>query len=144
MKPLFADTSFYIALLDPRDVAHDFAVAWSERSFRVVSTEFVVMELGSFFSRRMHRRLFGQLFQRVQGDPGTKVVPASRVLVSAGARLFMEHEDKEWSLTDCTSFATMRQRRLEDALTVDHHFEQAGFRALLRHHPDAKPRRTAP
>lgn len=40
--------------------------------------------------------------------------------------------DKEWSLTDCVSFALMNQRGLSDALTYDHHFKQAGFRALLR------------
>jgi predicted nucleic acid-binding protein len=40
--------------------------------------------------------------------------------------------DKEWSLTDCASFALMRQRGVSEALAHDHHFEQAGFIALLR------------
>ena len=36
-----------------------------------------------------------------------------------------------WSLTDCISFAVMTERGLADALTADHHFEQAGFRAVF-------------
>ena len=40
--------------------------------------------------------------------------------------------DKDWSLTDCISFVVMRRRGLTDALTSDHHFEQAGFSILLR------------
>ena len=40
--------------------------------------------------------------------------------------------DKEWSLTDCTSFVVMQEEGLTDALTTDHHFEQAGFTVLLR------------
>jgi uncharacterized protein len=38
----------------------------------------------------------------------------------------------EWSLTDCISFAAMRVCGLEEALTGDHHFDQAGFQLLLR------------
>jgi len=40
--------------------------------------------------------------------------------------------DKGWSLTDCASFVIMEDEGLPAALTHDHHFEQAGFQALLR------------
>jgi len=40
--------------------------------------------------------------------------------------------DKEWGLTDCISFVVMKDRKLTDVLTTDHHFEQAGFKSLLR------------
>ena len=49
-----------------------------------------------------------------------------------GIDLYARHPDKEWSLTDCISFAAMEQRGLFEALTGDRHFEQAGFRAMLR------------
>jgi hypothetical protein len=45
--------------------------------------------------------------------------------------LFDQHQDKDWSLCDCMSFVLMRERGLDSALTVDHHFVQAGFIALL-------------
>jgi predicted nucleic acid-binding protein len=35
-------------------------------------------------------------------------------------------------LTDCISFVEMESRGLTDALTADHHFEQAGFSVLLK------------
>ena len=43
-----------------------------------------------------------------------------------------QRQDKRWSFTDCISFAVMKQMKIADALTGDHHFEQAGFRALLK------------
>lgn len=61
-----------------------------------------------------------------------QIVPASQALFRSGFDLFARRPDKEWSLVDCLSFVVMKQRRLKDALTTDHHFEQTGFRALLR------------
>ncbi|MFM5956954.1 MAG: PIN domain-containing protein, partial [Dolichospermum sp.] len=43
-----------------------------------------------------------------------------------------QREDKEWGLVDCISFIVMQDRGITDALTADTHFQQAGFRALLR------------
>jgi predicted nucleic acid-binding protein len=50
----------------------------------------------------------------------------------AGFDLFATRPDKSWSLTDCISFAVMTDRGLYEALPADHHFEQAGFRAIFK------------
>ncbi|MBA3483059.1 MAG: type II toxin-antitoxin system VapC family toxin [Pirellulales bacterium] len=60
-----------------------------------------------------------------------EIVPASAGLFNQGMVLFDSRADKEWSLTDCTSFVIMQERKITDALTADHHFAQAGFTALL-------------
>jgi len=46
--------------------------------------------------------------------------------------LFRRHADHDYSFTDCTSFAVMREQKLTEALTTDAHFTEAGFKALLR------------
>jgi hypothetical protein len=43
-----------------------------------------------------------------------------------------DRPDKDWSLTDCISFVVMEDENIKEALTADHHFEQAGFVALLK------------
>ena len=60
------------------------------------------------------------------------VLPCSQLELDAGINLYLSRPDKDWSLTDCTSFVAMQERGLTDALTADHHFEQAGFIALLK------------
>ena len=71
----------------------------------------------------------------VRSRPGITVIAASTALMDEGVALYRQHKDKRWSLTDCISFVVMRREGIRDALTSDHDFEQAGFRALLRTDP---------
>jgi uncharacterized protein len=133
MKPVFADTSFYIALLSPTDTRHSKAVEWSEAWLgRQITTEYVLIELGGAISRSRDRSLLVPFFEQILADSGTTFIPASASLFRRGLALFGARFDKNWSLTDCISFVVMKQRRLTGALSTDRHFEQAGFRALLR------------
>ena len=59
-------------------------------------------------------------------------MPQTAVLFREALALYRQHQDKEWGLTDCSSFVIMRRLGLTESLTFDHHFEQAGFVALLR------------
>jgi len=52
-------------------------------------------------------------------------------IAANAVRLFAARSDKDWSLTDCLSFIVMGQKDIQEALTADNHFEQAGFRAVL-------------
>jgi predicted nucleic acid-binding protein len=67
----------------------------------------------------------------LRGDQLTKIVWASTSLFDEGLGLYEKRPDKSWSMTDCMSFVTMREHGLDEALTADRHFVQAGFRALL-------------
>ena len=133
MKSVFADTSFYLAVVNPKDALHARAMRASSRfRGRVVTTHYVLMELGNALCRAEHRASFTALIRQLRGDPDTIIVPASDDLFDLGLDLFTRRIDKDWSLTDCISFEVMDQRRIAEALTEDHHFTQAGFRALLR------------
>ena len=74
----------------------------------------------------------GVLDAALRTNPAAEIVPADDELFEAEVDLYARRPDKEWSLTDCISFVVMAHRGIVEALTGDHHFEQAGFRALLR------------
>ena len=138
MKPVFADTSYYVALLSKADEWHRRAVEWSEKLLgRQVVTEYVLVELGSALSNVKDRPLFVAFARRLLADRETLFVPASNTLLRRGLELYGGRPDKGWSLVDCIFFVVLKQRHLTDALTADRHFEQAGFRALLLYPPDA-------
>ena len=133
MKPVFADTSFYVALVHRDDTHHEDAIAWSQdNTRRFVLTEFVLLELGNTLSPRGARDLFVDMVHHLRADPANRIIPASHALFAEGFALFERRPDKEWSLTDCISFLVMKRERITDALTVDAHFSQAGFTVLLR------------
>jgi hypothetical protein len=73
--------------------------------------------------------------RQVSSSPAFEIVPATPELFEAGLQLHARRPDQTWSLTDCLSFEIMTCRGITRALTHDHHFEQAGFEALLRHDP---------
>lgn len=132
----FVDTSHLIALLNPRDSLHSRSMRWSAVvSEPLVLTEYVVLETVNYFSRPQHRAQAQAFVRFVRSDASYEVVPITRQLFESGLALHAARNDKAWSLTDCISFEVMRERGIRDALTFDEHFDQAGFRALLRSDP---------
>ena len=98
----------------------------------MICTEWVLMELADAFSAPPNRAIVTQFLQEVRTVSSFEIVPYDLEVFDAGFDLFANRPDKEWSLTDCISFAVMTDRGLTDALTADRHFEQAGFRAVFR------------
>jgi predicted nucleic acid-binding protein len=104
MSTYFADTSFLVAFLNSEDECHDLAYDYMANSAaRFISTWWVVA-----------------------------VAPVAQKQFDRGMDLYERRPDKDWSLTDCISFIVMKEKKLTEALTTDHHFEQAGFAVLLR------------
>lgn len=133
MTTVFADTSFYVAVVNPRDQLHSTASDFLRQFHgKLVTTEQVLTETGNWLARTGDKAVFLDLMRSVQSDPDSTIVWAERALFDAGLLLFCERPDKDWSLTDCISFVVMRQQGLTDALTADRHFQQAGFKALLK------------
>lgn len=65
-------------------------------------------------------------------NANVEVLPQTSIQFREAYGLYKRMADKEWSLTDCASFEIMKARGITEALAHDHHFEQAGFTALLR------------
>jgi uncharacterized protein len=133
MNVVFADTSFLVALLVPRDHFHVAATQWMTTiATRIVTTDWVLVELANFMGRSKTRRRVASFVRDLQADRRIDIVPATAAAIEAGLAYYEQHDDKEWSLTDCISFQIMRREGIQHALTADHHFEQAGFEILLK------------
>jgi hypothetical protein len=129
---VFADSYYYLAFVNESDAGHRRALEFS-RSYqgRAVTTEWVLTEVADALSGPEQRGIFLELLAELRRDPGLQVMEASHELFERGIALFSQRSDKSWSLTDCISFVVMEVHGIREALTADHHFEQAGFMPLL-------------
>jgi predicted nucleic acid-binding protein len=120
-------------MLNRRDRQHAAAVQalYADRQ-PLVTTAWVLTELADGLCSARSRGLFVALEQRLREDVRVTIIPADGHLYEAGLDLYRQRPDQDWSPSDCISFVVMRNRGIVEALTGDHHFEQAGFIALLK------------
>jgi predicted nucleic acid-binding protein len=133
---LFADTSYWVALQLPDDALHAVALSAVEAipdGSRLVTTELVMIEFLNHVSRWGYstRLEVARTWARLDKSPRVEIIPAHATLVARARARYESLRDKSWSLTDCASIIVMDDRSISSALTSDHHFIQAGFRALM-------------
>ncbi len=102
--------------------------------YRRVTTDFVLLEVADALCRTSLRAKTIATINRLRQGV-VKIVPLSEDLMNKGWVLYQQRPDKEWGLTDCTSFVVMQELGMTEAFTSDHHFTQAGFAILLSHRP---------
>jgi len=134
MSDVFADTFYFVALVNRKglEVRRRAIEATVQRTGRLITTAWVLTELANTLSGLRNRNVFLETLTAIEGDPGAVIVLPDPQLFRQGIEFYRARPDKEWSLTDCISFIVMEREGIQDALTGDHHFEQAGFRALLK------------
>ena len=135
MRRVFADTGYWIALVNPRDQIHAKAVSVTEQlsPVRILTSEMVLTEvLNSFSDGGPLRHAVGGMVQKLRGNQDVIIVPQTSEQFESALRRYKQAADKSWSLTDCASFQVMEAEQMQAALTHDQHFAQAGFETLLR------------
>jgi hypothetical protein len=135
-EEVFLDAAYAIALSSPNDLFHMQAVRLADElesaGTHLVTTHAVLLEIGNALSKRRFRSAATRLLLALSADSDVEIVPFSEELFSRALELYNDRPDKEWGLTDCMSFVLMTNRGMTRALTTDEHFQQAGFRVLMR------------
>ena len=133
---LYLDSSYAIALAASSDQLHlralELADEIERHATRLITTRAVLLEIGDALAKERYRAAAALLLISLESDPTVEIVPLTNDLYFQAFDLFRNRSDKEWGLTDCASFVVMQARGVLESLTSDEHFEQAGFRALLR------------
>jgi predicted nucleic acid-binding protein len=135
MRQVFADTSYWIAVVNPRDQLHGKAVSVTRQlsSMKIMTSEMVLVELlNSFSDSGPLREAVGSMVRGLRQSRELTIVPQTAEQFQSALLRYRQAADKSWSLTDCASFQAMEGEGIKAALTYDLHFAQAGFETLLR------------
>ena len=132
MTTVFLDTGYVLALELSNDQNHR-AASKHWRSLRkrlppLVTTTYVFDEIVTYFNSRRYHAKAVDVGNRLLTSPSVQLIQVDEELFRAGWRYFQQHQDKDYSLTDCISFVVMRRARIETAFAFDQHFVQAGFK----------------
>jgi predicted nucleic acid-binding protein len=132
---LFADTFYWVALLNPGDASHASVTSFGSRlvAARLLTTDEVLAELLNKFSRSgpHWRGTAASLVHDLCNDPDVDVLPQTPGEFNTSLALYEARPHKEYSLTDCRSMVAMRPLGLTEVLTNDRHFTQEGFTILF-------------
>jgi predicted nucleic acid-binding protein len=132
---VFIDTAGFLALWDAADEHHIRAASLqghlANKRRQFVTSDYIVDETVTLLHRRHSHAAAADFLGTVERSESLRLEWVGSDRFHAAAALFRKHADKAWSFTDCVSFVLMCELRIREAFTTDHHFTQAGFRALL-------------
>jgi predicted nucleic acid-binding protein len=129
---IFVDTSFWIALRNPRDRRHPEATSLlsSVAEMHLVTSNHVRGETWTFLRNRVGHRSAVACLEAMDGSPRLEIVHVPETMEAVAVAWLRRHDERRYSFVDATSFALMRSMKIKDALAFDGDFTAAGFREL--------------
>lgn len=127
---IFVDTSFLIAGFDTRDPHHEEAMRLTEKiaGRGITTTNHIRGEGWTWFCRKRWHGKAVEFLDALEARSSHVVIDfVPQRLEEEALRWLRQHDEREYSFVDATSFAYMRANRIEEVLAFDGDFAAAGF-----------------
>lgn len=138
MNNLFFDTSGWASLFVSTQPYYPQAEQYFrlalQKKQRIYTTNYIIAELVALLNSplRVPRSRLFEVVDAIKTVDYVEIIYIDAKTDAFAWALCKSRLDKAWSLVDCTSFVVMQQLQIQEALTTDQHFEQAGFIRLLK------------
>lgn len=127
---IFTDTGAFIALTDADDENHKaartFYLTAKEKRALLITTNFVICETMNYLRARVSHNSAVLFRENIKKSDIINITAVTPLIEDAAFDIFKDYEDKDFSFTDCTSFAVMKSLKLRKAFAFDKHFGQYG------------------
>ncbi|ETR67885.1 MAG: nucleic acid-binding protein contains PIN domain-like protein, partial [Candidatus Magnetoglobus multicellularis str. Araruama] len=103
-----------------------------EHSLDYVTTSAIVLEFGNAFSPISLKSTAIQIIESINLSKKWRCIDVDKSLFDHGFKRYKSYLDKDWGLVDCISMIVAIELCIIEIFTADKHFEQAGFKILLK------------
>ena len=130
----FIDTGGFAAIYYKRDPFHgqivsSWETALSER-WQLYTSNYVVSETVTLLRGRSNHAEAVRFGESLGSSAVIRIVRLSEMHEHGAWEIFKKYADQDFSFTDCTSFALMRDLHIPMAFAFDRHFRVMGFEIL--------------
>jgi predicted nucleic acid-binding protein len=138
LPPIFVDTAGWASFLVKNEPYHELAGVLFRSVRRIgrpaITTNYVLAELAALLMSPLGVPHAGRVefMQSIRHAPWIEVVHIDKERDNRSWDFLAKHQDKDFSVVDCSSFLLMKELGISAAITTDRHFEQAGFERLLK------------
>ncbi len=132
-RRVLVDSAAYFAITAEKSSDHAVAAAVmasvAAQHRHLVTTNFIVAETHALVLRRLGRNVAARTLERLYAG-NTAIVRVKKADEQRAREIIAIYDDKDFTLTDATSFAVMERLGISTAFTFDRHFAQYGFAVL--------------
>ncbi len=130
------DSFAWIAAINKSDEYHEITLKTIEeflnRSTKFITTNYIIVETINSLSKIEFRKAVIEFIDKLQKSPSVRIIKITDEIYEKAWSLYKQRNDKNWGITDCTSFEVMKMFNIKKAFTNDKHFEQAGYSVVLK------------
>ena len=135
-EAVFADSFAWIAAINKSDNYHEISLKTIEtllkKGLKLVTSNYVIVETINALSKAEFRKAVIEFVDKLEMSPSVEIIKITDEMYNNAWALYQQRMDKDWGITDCTSFEVMRMFNIKKALTNDKHFEQAGYSLVVK------------
>ena len=127
---IFVDTSAFLALENRKDQYHQSALMFRDSLLKskesLITSDYVLDESYTIIRLRAGHKIAVRFGEMIQATALIEIRYLTKETLQEAWDIFKSFSDKEFSFTDCTSFALMQSLQIRVAFTFDEHFNQFG------------------
>ena len=135
-RSVFVDSFAWIASINRSDNYHDICLKTVaellHKQVKLFTTNYVILETINALSKADFRKAVIEFVNKLEQSPSVEIITITEDTYRKAWRLYTQRMDKDWGITDCTSFEVMKMYSMKKVFTNYKHFEQAGFSLLIK------------